>query len=51
MTTQLDTPSARKAIKHKMGPVGLLNAIPNSRSIAQVIGPPYMKLFSTGKST
>jgi len=41
----LDTPGARKAIKHKMGPLGMLKAIPNSRSIARMIGLPYMKLF------
>lgn len=41
----LDTPGARKAIKHKMGPIGMLKAIPNSRGIAKMMGLPYMKLF------
>lgn len=41
----LDTPAARKAIKRPMGPLGLLQAIPNSRGIAEMIGVPYWKLF------
>lgn len=41
----LDTPGARKAVKHPIGPLGLLQAIPNSRGIAEMVGLPYWKLF------
>ena len=41
----LDTPAARKAIKHGLTPIDLLKAIPNSRSIAQMLKLPYYKLF------
>lgn len=41
----LDTPAARKAVKRPIGPIGLLQAIPNSRGIAEMIGIPYWKLF------
>jgi enoyl-[acyl-carrier protein] reductase II len=41
----LDTPAARKAVKRPIGPIGLLQAIPNSRGIAEMIGLPYWKMF------
>lgn len=41
----LDTPAARKAVKRPIGPIGLLQAIPNSRGIAEMVGIPYWKLF------
>ncbi|MEW6553826.1 MAG: nitronate monooxygenase [Actinomycetota bacterium] len=41
----LDTPAARKAIKHGLTPLDYLRAIPNSRSIAQMLKLPYYKLF------
>jgi len=41
----LDTTAAQKAVKHKIGPMGYLKAIPNSRGIAEMIGLPYSKLF------
>lgn len=40
-----DTPAARKATKRGLFPFGYLQAIPNSRAIAQQIGLPYWKLF------
>ncbi len=41
----LDTEAARKAIKRGLNPVQMLKAIPNSRSIAQMLKLPYWKLF------
>ena len=41
----LDTPAARKAVRRPMGPIGLLQAIPNSRGIAEMLGLPYWKMF------
>jgi enoyl-[acyl-carrier protein] reductase II len=41
----LDTDAAQKAIKRGMTPVGMLQAIPNSRSIAKMLKMPYLKLF------
>ncbi|MBN2028424.1 MAG: nitronate monooxygenase, partial [Actinobacteria bacterium] len=41
----LDTPAARKAIKHGLTPMDLLKAIPNSRGIAKMLKLPYYKLF------
>ena len=41
----LDTKGAEKAIKQGLNPIKMLEAIPNSRSIAQMLKMPYMKLF------
>lgn len=41
----LDTPGARKAIKQGLNPIKMLQAIPNSRAIAQQLHLPYLKLF------
>jgi enoyl-[acyl-carrier protein] reductase II len=41
----LDTPAARKSIKHGLTPVDLLKALPNSRAIAKMLKLPYYKLF------
>jgi enoyl-[acyl-carrier protein] reductase II len=41
----LDTEGARKAIKQGLNPIKMLQAIPNSRSIAKMLKMPYMKLF------
>ncbi len=41
----LDTEGARKAIKAGLNPIKLLQAIPNSRAIAQQLGLPFAKLF------
>ncbi len=41
----MDTPAARKAIRYGLTPMDMLRAIPNSRSIAQMLKLPYWKLF------
>ncbi|MBC7252920.1 MAG: nitronate monooxygenase [Actinobacteria bacterium] len=41
----LDTEGARKAIRRGLNPIQMLKAIPNSRSIAQMLKLPYWKLF------
>ena len=41
----LDTEAAQKAIKQGLNPMKMLQAIPNSRSIAKMLKMPYMKLF------
>lgn len=41
----LDTDGAQKAIKQGLGPMKMLQAIPNSRSIAKMLKMPYLKLF------
>ncbi len=41
----LDTEGARKAIKAGLNPIKLIQAIPNSRAIAQQLGLPFTKLF------
>jgi enoyl-[acyl-carrier protein] reductase II len=41
----LDTPGARKATKRGLFPFGYLQALPNSRFIAEMLNLPYWKLF------